>query len=61
MNNWLQRYGLGKTKVVRGKEKVLIFWLYQEKALSLHPVNVLSLNDDGNTTSCKTTQKGDQG
>ena len=36
-------------------------WLFQIKTLSLQPVNVLSLNDDGNTTSSKTTQKGDQG
>ena len=36
-------------------------WLFQEKALSLQPVNVLSLNDDGNTTSSKAAQKGDQG
>ena len=57
----MQRYGSGRTKVVRREEKVLFFGLYQEKALSLQPVNVLSLNDDGNTTSCKTTQKGDQG
>ena len=32
----MQRYGSGRTKVVRREEKVLFFWLYQEKALSLN-------------------------
>ena len=56
----VQRYGSGKTKAVRGEEKFLKLWLFQEKALSLQPVNVLSLYDDGNTSSSKATQKGDQ-
>ena len=55
----VQRYGSGKTKAVRGEEKLLKLWLFQEKALSLQPVNVLSLYDDGNTSSSKATQKGD--
>ena len=43
------------------KKMSYFLWLFQEKALSLQPVNELSLNDDGNTTSSKATQKGDQG